>query len=554
MPGHLDILGRDLPRAKESQETVTNRNHPARPTSVRVQGRAFAALLLIATLTLLSGCFQQQVVRESPVSQSPALRALPSRADQQPAAGLGDEDPRLGMNVLAGVAPPDAGALTVQVLPNGNVTDTTLAAPSPRDVPTTIVTRWVKTTIPTTLWSGSDAQASPFTELPAASFLKVQAIGPEGGQRLPVYYVGDGLLRRPGNGWVDADAVQTVEAPAPGQVPAVDADASKPLPVWVQAHQATSLWSGPDDKATPLTDLPQWTFLKIAGLERGGRLLVNYAGDYSTRQPGIGWVDQSAVGPAGDPGRWVTNHRSTGLWSGVDAAAMRFTELPQWTKLRVVEGAAPDAQRMQVEFFGDGFTRQPGMAWIGRSDIGPITPPVPLPIPSLAKSAVIATSSQVERHTFASGDDFISTVGTAAQGAWKAAGVPASVTVAQAILESDWGRSRLARQGNNLFGIKALGSVTGPAGVVTLATWEHLDGGDVIVQAPFKAYFTLAQSIEDHGSFFTRNRRYADALAVAGDARAFARAIQSAGYATDPGYASKLIGLMDRYDLYRFDS
>ena len=89
--------------------------------------------------------------------------------------------------------------------------------------------------------------------------------------------------------------------------------------------------------------------------------------------------------------------------------------------------------------------------------------------------------------------------------------------------------------------------------MVTLATWEHLDGGDVIVQQPFKAYLTLEQSIVDHGSFFTRNRRYANALAVGGDARAFAHAIQDAGYATDPSYASKLIGLMDRYDLYRFD-
>ena len=62
------------------------------------------------------------------------------------------------------------------------------------------------------------------------------------------------------------------------------------------------------------------------------------------------------------------------------------------------------------------------------------------------------------------------------------------------------------------------------------------------------------QSIDDHGRFFTKNRRYAGAMSVASDARAFAQAIQDAGYATDPSYATKLIGLMDRYDLYRFDS
>jgi hypothetical protein len=336
------------------------------------------------------------------------------------------------------------------------------------------------------------------------------------------------------------------------QMSAVDAQARQPLAIWVQAHRATTLWSGPDDKAVTLTDLPQWTFLKIAGIDRDGRLLVNYAGDYASRPPGIGWVDLSAVGPAGDPGRWITNHRATTLWSGVDDRALRFTDVPQWTRFRIVEGAPADARRMQVEFFGDGLTRLPGVAWVALADIGPITPPVPLPVRGVAQTSTIVP--RMETRSFASGTAFIDAVGTAAQRSSKTSGVPASVTVAQAILESDWGRSRLSRQGNNLFGIKALGSVTGPAGVVTLATREHVDGGDVIVQAPFKAYFTLEQSIDDHGSFFKRNKRYAGALRVGNDARAFAHAIQDAGYATDPNYANKLIGLMDRYDLYRFDT
>jgi hypothetical protein len=508
--------------------------------------------LLLLVLFAAGGCFHV-IASDSPSDQTLALRQLPIPPNETPATGLGQDDPRLGMDGVAGTAAADASVPPIQVLSEGNVIDQTRAAPSAKDVVPTTVTRWAKTTAATTLWSGPNAQASTFTDLPVASFLKLLAAGPEVGQRIAVYYVGDGLLRRPGNGWVDSGAVETIEAPAPGQVSAVDADANQPLPVWVQAHRGTTLWSGPDDKAATLTDLPQWTFLKIAGLERGGRLLVNYAGDYATRQPGIGWVDQAAVGPAGDPGRWITNHRATGLWSGVDDKARRFTDLPQWTKLRIVDGGAADADRMQVEFFGDGLTRLPGMGWIGRADVGPITPPVPLPSPETATSSVSAAGPRIQHYAFASSNDFINTVGAAARSSRKTTGVPASVTVAQAILESDWGRSRLARQGNNLFGIKALGSVSGPAGVVTLATWEHIDDRDVIVQAPFKAYVTLEQSIDDHGRFFTRNRRYADALAVAGDAREFASAIQDAGYATDPSYASKLIGLMDRYDLYRFD-
>jgi flagellar protein FlgJ len=74
-----------------------------------------------------------------------------------------------------------------------------------------------------------------------------------------------------------------------------------------------------------------------------------------------------------------------------------------------------------------------------------------------------------------------------------------------------------------------------------------------MVHAPFKAYHNFEESVTDHGGFFVRNKRYSSAMAVASDPRAFARAIQEAGYATDPAYASKLIRLMDRYDLYRFN-
>jgi flagellar protein FlgJ len=62
-----------------------------------------------------------------------------------------------------------------------------------------------------------------------------------------------------------------------------------------------------------------------------------------------------------------------------------------------------------------------------------------------------------------------------------------------------------------------------------------------------------SRSTTTHGSFFTRNKRYRPALAVADDARAFAHEIQDDGYATDPSYGDKLVELMDRYDLYRFD-
>jgi flagellum-specific peptidoglycan hydrolase FlgJ len=149
-------------------------------------------------------------------------------------------------------------------------------------------------------------------------------------------------------------------------------------------------------------------------------------------------------------------------------------------------------------------------------------------------------------------EQFIASIAEAAVQSADETGVPASVTIAQAILESYWGSSRLAREANNYFGIKAQ-TKNGPAGVVWFDVWEVLGGRNVLQSQAFRAYHTAAESFIDHGQFFLENGRYASAFAVKDDPRAFARAINADGYATDPSYASKLIGLMDRYNLYRYD-
>jgi flagellum-specific peptidoglycan hydrolase FlgJ len=149
-------------------------------------------------------------------------------------------------------------------------------------------------------------------------------------------------------------------------------------------------------------------------------------------------------------------------------------------------------------------------------------------------------------------EQFIAGIAPAAVDSQDATGVPASVTIAQAIIESYWGSSRLSAEDNNYFGIKG-DSKPGTAGVVWFDTWEVLSGRSVMVNAPFRAYNSMADSFVDHGNFFLENPRYASALAVKDDARQFAQAIAHDGYATAPDYASKLIQLMDRYDLYRYD-
>jgi hypothetical protein len=145
-------------------------------------------------------------------------------------------------------------------------------------------------------------------------------------------------------------------------------------------------------------------------------------------------------------------------------------------------------------------------------------------------------------------EQFIEFVGRNARRAMAETGVPASVTVAQAILETGWGKHTIGAA-KNLFGIKG----RGPAGSVRAPTREFINGQWVTVNADFAKYDSFEQSISEHARFFLRNRRYARALQFKTDPNTFAREIHKAGYATAPDYADQLIALMRRYNLYRFD-
>lgn len=147
------------------------------------------------------------------------------------------------------------------------------------------------------------------------------------------------------------------------------------------------------------------------------------------------------------------------------------------------------------------------------------------------------------------GNAFIDRIAADAIKSQRQTGVPASVTMAQAILESGWGKSGLSTKANNFFGIKG----KGPEGSVTMRTREVIHGKSVYVNAPFRKYDSPAQSFVDHGKFFTDNKRYATAMKHTDDAHRFAQEIAKAGYATDPNYAKALGGLIDKYGLERFD-
>jgi tape measure domain-containing protein len=146
-------------------------------------------------------------------------------------------------------------------------------------------------------------------------------------------------------------------------------------------------------------------------------------------------------------------------------------------------------------------------------------------------------------------EDFIRAYSEAAREAQRKTGVPASVSMAQAILESGAGKSGLTRRAKNFFGIKGKGS----AGSVNMRTREETrSGSSYYVNAPFRAYNSADESFLDHGEFL-RGPRYRGALQFAGDPKAYAQKIASAGYATDRNYAGKVGGLIDKYGLSRLD-
>lgn len=147
--------------------------------------------------------------------------------------------------------------------------------------------------------------------------------------------------------------------------------------------------------------------------------------------------------------------------------------------------------------------------------------------------------------------DFIAAIGPSAQSSAKTTGIPASFTVAQAALESGWGESRLAREGRNVFGIKADPAWTGPT--VDMPTREYVNGAWVQQVARWRAYSNWQGSIDDHAAFFRRNSRYARCFECS-TGEGWAQAVAQAGYATDPQYAGKLVQIMREHHLEQLDT
>jgi LysM repeat protein len=122
-------------------------------------------------------------------------------------------------------------------------------------------------------------------------------------------------------------------------------------------------------------------------------------------------------------------------------------------------------------------------------------------------------------------------------------GIPASITLAQGLLESGNGNSKLAQEGNNHFGIKCTPDWTGGR------TYHDDDQKNDC----FRKYKDAAQSYEDHAKFLQRPRYAALFELKPTDYEGWAKGLKKAGYATDPAYPQKLIALIERYELHNLD-
>jgi LysM repeat protein len=157
------------------------------------------------------------------------------------------------------------------------------------------------------------------------------------------------------------------------------------------------------------------------------------------------------------------------------------------------------------------------------------------------------TTKPIATRQYASGDEqsYIDNYSTLAINEMKRTGVPASITLAQALIESDAGQSDLAKRANNHFGIKCHDNWTGPS-------VRHNDDRR---NECFRKYTQPEGSYRDHSDFLKKEVRYKSLFSLdPQDYKAWAKGLKKAGYATNPDYANMLIRKIEQYGLDQYDS
>ena len=148
-------------------------------------------------------------------------------------------------------------------------------------------------------------------------------------------------------------------------------------------------------------------------------------------------------------------------------------------------------------------------------------------------------------------DDYISKYAPIAIEEMKRSNIPASITLAQGIIESSWGGSELAATHKNHFGIKCN---SGWEGIHTYHKDDDYDENGNLIESCFRGYYSAEESYADHSNFLMRGQRYEKLFQLdRNDFVNWALGLKECGYATDPNYAQKLINTINQYGLYEYD-
>ncbi len=372
--------------------------------------------------------------------------------------------------------------------------------------------------------------------------------------------------------WAGVLLASTLLAFAPLTALAEPANAIPTAGEWVTAVEAGNFWSGPDGAAIAFGPVAPGQPLRVERTT-GERVLVQNPGNGLGGSGGPAWVDRSSVRLTDDPRYWfgpADPQAGVELWSGSDANAVRFGVAGPERPL--AWAGKPVGDRLPVMVADD----KPGLAWVDVDAIAPIrapdanspavraakqlapvfprpVPPPPLALAPAMKQLPPATSTPPQPPvTQAERDKFIAEWGERGRRLRAQTGLPPSLVVAIAINETGWGRSRLAQEANNYFGLKT-GKRPGSAGSISLTTWEVVDGKDVQVQESFRKFNAPEESLLDLVVQLRANPRYNPIWSMNGDMVAMARGMLAAGYATDPTWADKLAKIRTTYDLARFD-
>jgi flagellar protein FlgJ len=192
----------------------------------------------------------------------------------------------------------------------------------------------------------------------------------------------------------------------------------------------------------------------------------------------------------------------------------------------------------------------PRANWIAPAAAPAPAAPAIAAAPSIAPAAPTTPAARLEglraEARAGSPEAFVAEILPHAERAAEALGVDPRALIAQAALETGWGRRQIQGSdgpAHNLFGIKATGRWSGD--VASARTHEFVDGAMRAERAEFRAYASPAESFADYVRLLQTSPRYQQALAAGSDIQGFARGLQRAGYATDPAYAAKITAIAE---------